>query len=55
MHVVLGTLAAAQTQGTARTMEAAIQLLNYAVTHPDAAVRFTKVTCAYISTVTPPT
>jgi hypothetical protein len=35
-------LAAAQTQGTAHTMEAAIQLLNYAATHPDAAVRFYK-------------
>jgi hypothetical protein len=42
MHVALGTLAAAQTRGTARTMEAAIQLLNYAATHPIAAVRFHK-------------
>jgi hypothetical protein len=42
MHVALGTLAAAQTQGTAQTMDAAIQLLNYAATHPDAAVRFSR-------------
>jgi hypothetical protein len=42
MHVALGTLAAAQTQGTAQTMDAAVQLLNYAATHPDAAVRFYK-------------
>jgi hypothetical protein len=52
MHEALGTLAAAQTQGTVRTMEAAIQLLNYAATHPDA---FIKVTCDSTSTVTPPT
>jgi hypothetical protein len=40
MLVALGSLAAAQTQGTEKTMDAAIQLLNYAATHPDAAVRF---------------
>jgi hypothetical protein len=38
----IGTLAAAQTQGTDQTMEAAVHLLNYAATHPDAAVRFHK-------------
>jgi Reverse transcriptase (RNA-dependent DNA polymerase) len=42
MLVALGTLAAAQSQGTERTMEATVQLLNYAATHPDAAVRFYK-------------
>ena len=42
MHVALGTLAAAQTQGTAQTLDAAMHLLNYAATHPDAAVRFHK-------------
>jgi hypothetical protein len=40
MHVALGTLAAAQTQGTAATMDAAIHLLNYAATNPDAQVRY---------------
>jgi hypothetical protein len=40
MLVALGTLAAAQTQGTEKTMDAIKQLLNYAATHPDAAVRF---------------
>jgi hypothetical protein len=35
VHVALGTLAAAQTQGTVHTMKAAMQLLNYAATHPD--------------------
>jgi hypothetical protein len=42
MLVALGTLAAAQTKGTERTMEASRQLLDYAATHPDAAVRFHK-------------
>jgi hypothetical protein len=42
MLVALGTLAAAQTQGTEKTMEATMQLLDYAATHPDAAVRFHK-------------
>jgi hypothetical protein len=42
MLVALGTLAAAQTQGTEKTMDATVQLLNYAATHPDAAVRFHK-------------
>jgi Reverse transcriptase (RNA-dependent DNA polymerase) len=42
MLVALGTVAAAQTQGTEKTMEAIVQLLNYAATHPDAAVRFHK-------------
>jgi Reverse transcriptase (RNA-dependent DNA polymerase) len=42
MLVALGTLAAAQTQGTEKTMDATKQLLNYAATHPDAAVRFHK-------------
>ena len=38
MLVALGTLAAAQTKGTAQTMDAAIHLLNYAATHPDATI-----------------
>jgi Reverse transcriptase (RNA-dependent DNA polymerase) len=42
MLVALGTVAAAQTQGTENTMKAVVQLLNYAATHPDAAVRFHK-------------
>jgi hypothetical protein len=42
MHVALGTLASAQTQGTTQTMNAAVQLLNYAATHLDAVVRFHK-------------
>jgi hypothetical protein len=41
-HIALGTLAAAQTQGTTQTMDAAVQLLNYAATHPDAMVAFHK-------------
>ena len=36
MLVALGTIAAAQTKGTEATMEAAVQLLNYAATHLDA-------------------
>ena len=40
MLVALGTLVAAQTKGTAKTMEAATQLLNYAATHPDAAIQY---------------
>jgi hypothetical protein len=40
MLVALGTLASQQAQGTAATMEALTQLLNYAATHPDPVVRF---------------
>jgi hypothetical protein len=40
MLVALGTLAAAQTKGTTSTMDALIHLLDYAATHPDAAIRF---------------
>ena len=40
MLVALGTLASAQSQGTQATMDAAIQLLNYAATHPDATVMY---------------
>ena len=40
MLVALGTLSSAQTQGTEATMDAAIQLLNYAASNPDAVVRF---------------
>jgi hypothetical protein len=42
MLVALGTLAAAQTKGTENTMDALIHLLDYAATHPDAAIRFHK-------------
>ena len=42
MLVALGTLASDQSQGTENTKKAAIQLLNYAATHPDAVVRFHK-------------
>ena len=40
MLIALGTLAAAQNEGTEATMKAAVQLLNYAATHPNASVRF---------------
>jgi hypothetical protein len=42
MLVAIGTIASAQAKGTKATMEAAIQLLNYAATHPNATVRYTK-------------
>ena len=42
MLVALGRLAQAQSKGTKATMEAAVQLLNYAASHPDAAIRFRK-------------
>ena len=40
MLVALGTLTASQTNGTQATLDAAIKLLNYAASHPDAKVRF---------------
>ena len=40
MLVALSTLGSAQSKGTEKTMEAAVHLLNYAATHPDAKVRF---------------
>jgi len=40
MLVALGTLAAAQAEGTQATVEACTQLVNYAATHPDATLRF---------------
>ena len=40
MLVSHGMLASAQSKGTETTMEAAIQLLNYCATHPDAIIRF---------------
>jgi hypothetical protein len=40
MLVTLGTLASAQSKGTAATMNAAIQLLNSVATHPEATIRF---------------
>jgi hypothetical protein len=42
MLVALGTLASSQTKGTDNTMEATMQLLDYAATHPDAAIRYHK-------------
>jgi hypothetical protein len=42
MLVALGTLTAAQTKGTKHTMQALVQLLDYAATHPNAAIRFHK-------------
>ena len=42
MLVALGTLAAAQIKGTEKTTEATTQLLNYAATHPDVAIRYHK-------------
>lgn len=41
MLVALGTLAAAQAEGTQATIAACTQLLNYAATHPDAVLRYT--------------
>jgi hypothetical protein len=40
MLYTLTTLASAQSKGTATTMKAAIQFLNYAATHPEATIRF---------------
>jgi hypothetical protein len=42
MLVALGSLAAAQTEGTQATMKAAIHLLNYAATYPNAEIKFVK-------------
>ena len=42
MLVALGTLAAAQTKGTEQTMEATVQLLNYAATNQHATIRYYK-------------
>ena len=40
MLVALGTLAAAQSNGTEKTAQALIRLLNYAATNPDACIRY---------------
>jgi hypothetical protein len=40
MLVALGTLAAAQAHGTQATAKAAVHLLNYAATHPDASIQY---------------
>ena len=40
MLVAISTLASVQAQGTQATMEAAIHLLNYCATHPNATVRY---------------
>jgi hypothetical protein len=40
MLVALGTLAAAQSQGTEATADALTRLLNYAAIHPDAQIRY---------------
>jgi hypothetical protein len=40
MLKALGTLASAHSQGTEATMDAVIQLLNYAASHPDAVLRY---------------
>jgi len=42
MLVALGTLSAAQSKGTIATMDAAIQLLNYASSHPEARIEYIK-------------
>ena len=42
MLVALSSLAAAQTEGTQATMKAAIHLLNYAATYPNAEIKFVK-------------
>jgi hypothetical protein len=38
--MALSTIASEQTKGTERTMEKALQALDYLATHPDATVRF---------------
>jgi hypothetical protein len=40
MLVAIATLASAQAKATEATMQAAVQLLNYAATHPNATIRF---------------
>ena len=40
MLVALGTLAEQQSHGTQQTLEAIVQLLNYAATHPNATIRY---------------
>jgi hypothetical protein len=40
MLVALGSLAAAQANGTQATAKAAVHLLNYAATHPEAKIRY---------------
>jgi len=40
MLVTLGSLAAAQAEGTQATLDACTQLLNYAATHPEAVLRY---------------
>ena len=40
MLVALVSLAAAQTKGTENTMDATIQLLDYAATNPNAAIQY---------------
>jgi hypothetical protein len=42
MLVAIGTIASQQAKGTEATMQAAVQLLNYAATHPDATIRYHK-------------
>jgi hypothetical protein len=41
MLVALSTIASAQSTGTEKTLDAVVQLLNYAASNPDATVRFT--------------
>ena len=52
MLVALGDLASEQTQGTQKTLDAIIQLLNYAATHPNATIRCRKSDMVPTSTVT---
>ena len=40
MLVALGTISEQQSKGTAQTMDAIVQLLNYAATHPHAAITY---------------
>jgi hypothetical protein len=42
MLVALGSLASEQTKASTNTMKAARQLLDYAATHPQATIRFTR-------------
>ena len=42
MLVALNEIGSAQANGTEATAEATVKLLNYAATHPDAVIRFTK-------------
>jgi hypothetical protein len=55
MLVALGTIAAAQTQETVKTMAAMVHLLDHAASNPNAAVRFRRSNMVLTPTVMHPT